>query len=67
MMSFSTEAVFLHGQINQDIKYLRTRRAFKIRLSSSKKMCVICVIENTLKMMKIVFYFILKALRCQDI
>ena len=35
--------------------------SFKIGLSSSKKSCVICFIENLLKMMKNVFYFILKA------
>ena len=35
---------------------------FKFGLSPSKNNCVICLIENPLKMMKNVFYFILKAL-----
>ena len=34
----------------------------KVGLSPSKKNCVICLIENPLKMMKNAFYFILKAL-----
>ena len=34
----------------------------KVWLSPSKKNCAICFIESPLKMMKIVFYFILKAL-----
>ena len=34
----------------------------KVGLSSSKKICVIYLIESPLKMMKNVFYFILKAL-----
>ena len=34
----------------------------KVGLSLSKKICVICLIESPLKMMKNVFYFILKAL-----
>ena len=34
----------------------------KVGLSPSKKICVICLIESPLKMMKNVFYFILKAL-----
>ena len=33
-----------------------------IRLSPSKKDCIICFIENPLKMMKNAFYFILKTL-----
>ena len=33
----------------------------KVGLSPSKKFFVICLIENPLKMMKNVFYFILKA------
>ena len=32
------------------------------RLPSKKKICVICLIESPLKMMKNAFYFILKAL-----
>ena len=32
-----------------------------VGLSPSKKNCVICLIESPLKMMKNVFYFILKA------
>ena len=34
----------------------------KVGLSTSKKNCGICFIESPLKMMKNVFYFILKAL-----
>ena len=34
----------------------------KVGLSPSKKMCIICLIESPLKMMKNAFYFILKAL-----
>ena len=34
----------------------------KVGLSPSKKMCVICLIESPLKMMKNAFYFILKVL-----
>ena len=34
---------------------------FKVGLSPSKKIYVICVIESPLKMMKNAFYFILKA------
>ena len=35
---------------------------FKVGLSPSKNICVICLIESPLKMMKNAFYFILKAL-----
>ena len=35
---------------------------FKVGLSPSKQICVICFIESPLKMMKSAFYFILKAL-----
>ena len=34
----------------------------KVGLSPSKKICVICLIESPLKMMKNAFYFILKSL-----
>ena len=34
----------------------------KVGLSPSKKICVICLIESPLKMIKNAFYFILKAL-----
>ena len=34
----------------------------KVGLLSSKNICVICLIESSLKMMKNAFYFILKAL-----
>ena len=34
----------------------------EVGISPSKKICVICLIESPLKMMKNVFYFILKAL-----
>ena len=33
-----------------------------LRVSPSKKMCVICLIENPLKIMKNTFYFTLEAL-----
>ena len=36
-------------------------RRIKVGLSPSKKICVICLIESPLKMMKNAFYFILKA------
>ena len=35
-------------------------KSFKVGLSPSKKMCVICFIESPVKMIKNVFYFILK-------
>ena len=35
---------------------------FKVELSPSKKICVTCLIESPLKMMKNAFYFILKAI-----
>ena len=35
---------------------------FKVGLSPTKNICVICLIESPLKMMKNAFYFILKAL-----
>ena len=34
----------------------------EVRLSSSKKVCLICLIESPLKMMKNALYFVLKAL-----
>ena len=34
----------------------------KVRLSPSKNVCSICLIESPLKVMKNAFYFILKAL-----
>ena len=34
----------------------------KVRLSSSKNICIICMIKNPLKVMKKACYFILKAL-----
>ena len=37
-------------------------RKVKVGLSPSKKICVICLTESPLKMMKNTFYFILKAL-----
>ena len=36
--------------------------SLKVGLSPSKKICVICLIDSPLKMMKNAFYFILKAL-----
>ena len=41
---------------------LLTLSEFKVRLPPSKKICVICLIESPLKMLKNAFYFILKAL-----
>ena len=40
----------------------RQQGVFKVRLLPSKKICVICVIESPLKVMKNAFYFILKAI-----
>ena len=37
-------------------------KSFKVGLSPSKKICVICLIESPFKMMKNAFYFILIAL-----
>ena len=37
-------------------------RKVKVGLPPSKKICVICLTESPLKMMKNTFYFILKAL-----
>ena len=36
--------------------------SIKVRLSPSKKICVVCFIESPLTMMKNAFYFIIKAL-----
>ena len=50
------------------MKYINTYmvtklgKVFKVRYSSSKKKCVICLIKSPLKLMKNAFYFILKAL-----
>ena len=51
----STEAGYLKDQY-LDHDY------FKVGLSLYKKICVICFIESSVKMMKNAFYFILKAL-----
>ena len=40
----------------------RKMAVLKVGLSPSKKICVICLIESPLKMLKNAFYFILKAL-----
>ena len=37
-------------------------RSIKVGLATSKKVCVICFIENPFKMMKMAFYFMLKAI-----
>ena len=42
--------------------YCYPHAVIKVGLSSSKKICVICLIESPLKIMKNDFYFILKAL-----
>ena len=45
-----------------------TRTCWKFGLSPSKNLCVICLIESHLKMMKNVFFFSLKSFFCsQDI
>ena len=41
---------------------LQLFKNIKVGLSPTKKICVICLIESPLKMMKNDFYFILKAL-----
>ena len=43
-------------------KEVKDKNCFKVGLLPSKKICVLCLIESPLKMMKNVFYFILKAL-----
>ena len=52
---------FALGLLNV-IKFHCFGSLFKVGLSPSKKICVICLIESPLKMMKNAFYFILKAL-----
>ena len=42
--------------------WLEVRLKVKLKLSPSKKTCALCFIESPLKIMKIAFYFILKAL-----
>ena len=42
--------------------FSRQARTLTVGLSPSKKICFICFNENLLKLMKNVFYFILKAL-----
>ena len=46
----------------READYMHAKRVFKVGLSPSKKLCIICLIESPLKMMKNAFYFILKAL-----
>ena len=50
--------------INFTVFYIRKRENYKVKvgLSPSKKVCVICLIESSLTIMKNAFYFILKAL-----
>ena len=43
-------------------KSLFERTKLKVGLSPTKKNCIICFIESPIKMMKNVFYFILKVL-----
>ena len=45
----------------QSFSFFHQMIAFKVGLLHFKKICVICFIEIPLKMMKNVFYFILKA------
>ena len=47
---------------NKDLINIFQMIYFKVGLSPSKKICVICFIESPLKVMKNAFYFILKAL-----
>ena len=42
--------------------HVSSEHSLKVGRSPSKKNCVICLIESSLKMMKNAFYFILKAL-----
>ena len=51
---------YLNLIFEKNLKALITQ--FKVRLSPFKKICVVCLIESPLKMMKNAFYFILKAL-----
>ena len=61
-------SIFLIKLQDSRIRKLRNRlqvsllklTEFQVRLSSSKKICVICLIESALKMMKNAFYSILK-------
>ena len=49
--------------MNTDLTgYVIRAICFKVGLSSSQKICVICLIESPLEMMKNAFYFIVKAL-----
>ena len=48
--------------LRQNFNYLRMKRAFKVGLSAAKKICFTYFSESTLKIMKNVFCFILKAL-----
>ena len=48
--------------VKRKLKLVWTIFGFKVELSRSKKICVICLTESPLKMMKNAFYFILKAL-----
>ena len=43
------------------IRQILEANKFKVGLSPSRKICVICLIESPLKIMKNVFYFVLKA------
>ena len=44
------------------MKFYISASTLKVRLSPLKKICIICLIQSLLKMMKNAFYFILKAL-----
>ena len=56
LKSFKVEEFTLSLNFSSEIS------SVKVRLSPSKKICVICLIESPLKVMKNAFYFILKAL-----
>ena len=53
--------IFFCGNLFQETTFINLKH-FKVGLSPSKKACVICLIESPLKMMKNIFYFILKVL-----
>ena len=49
-------------KIKKEVSYQKRIKNVKVGLSPPKKICVVCVIGNPLKIMKNVFYFILKTL-----
>ena len=53
---------FTYSACGPFTKHKQRIQKFKVGLSPSKKNCVICFIESSLKLMKNAFYFILEAL-----